>query len=317
MKAIKRLLKNICSPWKKFLFYYLSSGISRTFRKNRCPVSQQNPSFSFGVIADVQYCDCPPSPVRFYQKSTDKLQECLTTLNQQNLAFTLDVGDLIDRDFGSFATILQTYQAAKTRIYRTLGNHDYSVEPEDLGSVPAQVGLNPSGYYDFVHQGWRFIVLNGSEISLFANLPESSTYQKAERMLKDLQQQEAPNAQEWNAGVSEPQLMWLQQQLRAARLANQKVIVMGHYPLYPEDPHNLWNAGEVITLLEQSGNVIAYFNGHNHAGNYGQKKGIHYLNFKGMVDTPDQNTFAAVHVHPDRLEVQGFGREESQELGFS
>lgn len=278
---------------------------------------QQNPSFSFGVVADVQYCDCPPSQVRFYRNSTDKLQECLHTLNELNLAFTLDAGDLIDRDSSSFTTILQTYNFSKHRVYRTLGNHDYSVAPEELAHVPSMVGLNPAGYYDFVHQDWRFIVLNGNEMSLFANRPASTAYQKAELMLNELQEQGAPNAQEWNGGVSQQQLMWLQQQLRAARSANQKVIVMGHYPLYPEDPHNLWNAREVITLLEQSGNVRAYFNGHNHAGNYGQKKGIHYLNFKGMVDTPDQNTFAAIHVHADHLKVQGFGREDSRELGFS
>ena len=35
-----------------------------------------------------------------------------------------------------------------------------------------------------------------------------------------------------------------------------------------------------------------------------------------MVDTPDQNTFAAVHVHVDHLQVEGFGREDSRELAL-
>lgn len=274
------------------------------------------PLFSFGIIADIQYCDCPPTEVRFYRKSTDKLQECLNTLNQQDLAFTLDVGDLIDRDFSSFETILAEYRTAKARIYRTLGNHDYSVAPEQLSEVPAQIGLNPAGYYDFTYQDWRLVVLNGTEVSTYAYPPGSEAHQQAEKLLSQLQKENKPQAQSWNAGVSNQQLRWLEQRLKEARRANQKVIVMGHYPLYPEDPHNLWNAEEVVTVLEQSGNVMAYFNGHNHAGNYGQKKGIHYLNFKGMVDTPDQNTFAAVHVHPDHLAVEGFGREDSRELSI-
>lgn len=277
-------------------------------------MTNNKPLFSFGVIADVQYCDCPPTEVRFYRKSTDKLQECLVTLNQQDLAFTLDVGDLIDRDFSSFETILAEYQRAKARIYRTLGNHDYSVAPEHLAEVSARVGLNSASYYDFVYLGWRFIVLNGTELSTYAHPEGSEAHAVAERMLEKLERDGKPQAQPWNAGVSSQQLRWLEQRLKEARRANQKVIVMGHYPLYPEDPHNLWNAEEVITALEQSGNVVAYFNGHNHAGNYGQKKGIHYLNFKGMVDTPDQNTFAVVHVHPDHLAVEGFGREDSREL---
>ncbi|MEM8968935.1 MAG: metallophosphoesterase [Bacteroidota bacterium] len=274
------------------------------------------PLFSFGVIADVQYCDCTPTEVRFYRKSTDKLQECLETLNQQNLAFTLDVGDLIDRDYESFDTILQEYQQAKAQVYRTLGNHDYSVEPNQLAEVPARVGLPPVGYYDFVHLNWRFVVLNGTEVSTYAHPPGSEAAQKAEKLMEKLDKEGKSWAKPWNAGVSNQQLRWLEQRLKEARRTNQKVIVMSHYPLYPENPHNLWNAEQVIMALEQSGNVVAYFNGHNHAGNYGHKKDIHYLNFKGMVDTPDQNTFAAVHVYADHLQVQGFGREDSRELAL-
>ncbi|MGD1892767.1 MAG: metallophosphoesterase [Cyclobacteriaceae bacterium] len=276
----------------------------------------KTPSFSFGVIADVQYCDCPPTEVRFYRKSTDKLQECLTTLNQQDLAFTLDVGDLIDRDFSSFDTILKEYQKANARIYRTLGNHDYSVAPEHLSEVPNQIGLNSAGYYDFVYLGWRFIVLNGTEVSTYAHPAGSKAYGAAEQVLEKLEQDGLPQAKPWNAGVGSQQLNWLQDRLQSAQSAQQKVIVMGHYPLYPEDPHYLWNADEVVDILEQTDNVVAYLNGHNHAGNYGQKNGIHFLNFKGMVDTPDQNTFATVHVYSDRLEVEGFGREDSRELSI-
>ena len=274
------------------------------------------PLFSFGVIADVQYCDVTPTEVRFYRKSTDKLQECLETLNQQNLAFILDVGDLIDRDYNSFDTILQEYQQAKAQVYRTLGNHDYSVEPDQLAEVPARIGLPPAGYYDFVHENWRFIVLNGTEVSTYTHPPGSTASQQAEKLMEELEKEGKSRAKPWNAGVSNQQLRWLEQRLKKARRTNQKVIVMSHYPLYPENPHNLWNAEQVIMALEQSGNVVAYFNGHNHAGNYGHKKDIHYLNFKGMVDTPDQNTFAAVHVYADHLQVQGFGREDSRELAL-
>jgi hypothetical protein len=33
-----------------------------------------------------------------------------------------------------------------------------------------------------------------------------------------------------------------------------------------------------------------------------------------MVDTESENTFAIVDVHADRLEIRGFGREESRTL---
>ena len=88
----------------------------------------------------------------------------------------------------------------------------------------------------------------------------------------------------------------------------------GHYPLYPAGELNLWNDAAVMAVLERYPGVKACFNGHDHDGNYGHRNGIHYLNFKGIVDTPDKNTYAIVDVYADRLEVQGFGREEDRVL---
>jgi hypothetical protein len=59
--------------------------------------------------------------------------------------------------------------------------------------------------------------------------------------------------------------------------------------------------------------VAAYVNGHNHAGNYGQRDGIHYLTLKGMVDT-EQTSYAVIEIYADRLVVKGFGREKEREL---
>ena len=60
--------------------------------------------------------------------------------------------------------------------------------------------------------------------------------------------------------------------------------------------------------------MVAYCNGHNHAGNYGILNGKHFLNFKGMVETPTESCFAVVEVFPNRLEVRGFGREPNRTL---
>jgi len=44
--------------------------------------------------------------------------------------------------------------------------------------------------------------------------------------------------------------------------------------------------------------------------------GTHVVNIKGMVDTFDENAFAIVEVHADRMEITGFGREESRVLSL-
>ena len=274
------------------------------------------PQFQFGVIADVQYCPCEPATAmnRYYSRSTDKLAEALDAFAKHELRFILDLGDLIDRDINSFDTILPVYEAARAPVHRTLGNHDYTVNVMHLEEIPRRLGLEPAGYYAVDYDNWRLVVLNGNELSLFATRAGTPERQRAERMLEKLQQQEAPNAKEWNGGVSEQQLNWLDQQLTEAQQNGQSVIVAGHYPLYPTGGLNLWNDAAVIAVLERYRAVKAYFNGHHHDGNYGHRNGIHYLNFKGMVDTADENTYAIVDVYPDRLEVQGFGHEENRVL---
>jgi manganese-dependent ADP-ribose/CDP-alcohol diphosphatase len=108
-------------------------------------------------------------------------------------------------------------------------------------------------------------------------------------------------------------LKWLSDTLRRAEQAQEKVILFCHFPVYPTDPHNLWNAKEVIALLEEFSCVKAYINGHNHKGKYGMKKGIHYLTCKGMVDT-DESAYSIFRLQNDKIDVIGFGRESDRLL---
>jgi hypothetical protein len=276
-----------------------------------------NPLFSFGVIADAQYCDCEPAIGRYYRNSTQKLADALQSLHQHELAFILDLGDLIDRDFQSFDDILKVYEQSKFRVYRTLGNHDFSVADAQKSRVANRLGLDQAAYYDFVYLGWRFIILNGNEISTYAHPEGSAEVKAAAEKLAKMERNGAVNARPWNGGISQQQLAWLESKLEAAQQEKQRVIISNHFPVYPEDSHNLWNDREVVNLLTRFPQVVAYFNGHNHAGNYGQKEHVHFLNFTGMVETEGQNTFAAVEVYPDHLKVRGYGREGSRKMFFS
>ena len=274
------------------------------------------PLFSFGLIADAQYCDCDPAIGRYYRRSTEKLADSLQSLHQHDLAFILDLGDLIDRDFHSFDDILKVYEQSKFRVYRILGNHDFSVDDAQKAKVANRLGLDKAAYYDFVYLGWRFIVLNGNEVSTFAHPEGSAEAKAAAEMLAAMEKNGAVNARPWNGGISAKQMAWLESRLDAAARENQRVIVANHFPAYPEDSHNLWNDQDLVQLLTRYRGVVAYFNGHNHAGNYGQKEHVHFLNFKGMVETAEENAFAVVEVYPDNLNVRGYGREADKTLRF-
>ncbi len=266
--------------------------------------------FAFGVIADCQYCDAPTAGNRHYALSPRKLEHCVSHLNTMDLAYAIHLGDFIDRDFESFAVVKPIYNQLQCAKYHVLGNHDFSVADEKKAGVRAELGM-PANYYDFVVKGWRFIVLDGNDISFHAYTKESDKYRDAEAYYKN----RGITAPKWNGAIGTKQLQWLDEVLTRATEAGENAVLYCHFPVFPEDVHNLWNAKEVIETIKAHACVKAYVNGHNHAGNYGLCDGVHYLTMKGMVDSK-QTAYAAIHVFDDRLEVVGYGREKDRTLIF-
>ncbi|PLT35226.1 metallophosphoesterase [Bacillus sp. V5-8f] len=270
----------------------------------------KKPSFEFGLIADIQYCDCDTQGVRFYRNSIEKLQAATAELNRHDLAFTIQTGDLIDRNVDSFNTILPYFNQIQGKRYHTLGNHDFPVTTDEVADILDM----PNQYYDFAKKGYRFVVLDTNDRSLYAHKQGSAQYQQSEQMYNQLMATGAANAQTWNGGVGPEQLDWLKKVLEESKKKHEKVIVIGHHPVYPANEHNAWNDTEIVKVLERAGNVVAYFNGHNHEGNFAEKNGITYLNFRGMLDTADTSAFSVIEAYKDRLEIDGFGREPDRTI---
>lgn len=277
-------------------------------------LSAQSPTdlLTFGVIADCQYCDCPSTTQRFYRNSPAKLKACVAEFNKHELAFAVHLGDYIDKDYASFDTLQPIIDELKTPLRQVLGNHDFSVAESLKKKVPKRMGLKRR-YYSFSIQGWRFIALDGNDLSTFASFGTKKK-QEAKALLAQVEAAGKENAKPWNGGLSSKQLKWLHKELRKAERKAEKVILFCHFPTHPINPHNLWNDTKVQEVLESYSCVRAYFNGHNHAGAYGEKAGIHYLTFKGMVDTEEQTSYSIVRIQKDRILIQGFGRQENQEL---
>ncbi len=277
--------------------------------------AQNGPLFRFGIVADPQYAPVVPNLTlnRFYSNSLWKLSEAITAFNKEDLQFVATLGDIIDRHWESYAHILPVYDKLKHKRFFLLGNHDYEVGAEYLSSVVRTAGMEKA-YYDFAGGGYRFIVLDGNDVSTFAPPKDDPRREIAAARLADLKAKNAANAFPWNGSLSDEQFAWLGTTIKKAQGAGEKVIVMGHYPVYPANRHNLWDAERIVDLLTASPNVVAYFCGHNHAGNYGEAGGKYFVNFKGMVDTPDTSAYSIVEVHADRIEIRGFGREENRTL---
>ena len=77
------------------------------------------------------------------------------------------------------------------------------------------------------------------------------------------------------------------------------------------------NAEEIVSILEQSGKVVAVIQGHHHAGNYSFRHGIHYFTMKGMIEgsLPENNSFAVIEIDKDlNIYIEGFYNCKNKEM---
>lgn len=267
-----------------------------------------------GVFADCQYCDCEPAGTRFYRNSLQKLDDCINQFNSnKELDFVVGLGDLIDRNISSFDSVNSILSESKKVVYHVIGNHDLSVEKSQFENVPEKLNLHKT-WYSISKKDWRFIFLNGNDITFHSN--NNEIVKEAEEITSKLKDEGKPNFYDWNGGIGLTQMNWLEEELQTATDKKQKVAVFCHYPLLPFEAHALWNSEEVLAILSKFNCVKVYMNGHNHAGNYVFQDGIHFLNLKGMVETETENAFSIITFSDENIEIEGFGREENKSLLF-
>ena len=269
--------------------------------------SSQN-MLRIGIIADCQYADQPTRGLRHYRLSSQKLTECVDSLNQLDLDHVFHLGDFIDQHRESFEEVLPIMDRLKAPHTQVLGNHDFSVEEPYKEAVPQIMGLQ-ARYFSLKMKEWKFIILDGNDVSLYAWPQHSERHQQASLIY----QQQYADRETWNGAVGKSQMSWLKKELDQAEIDGDPVILLCHFPVLPEDNHILWNAGDLVDLVSSYSCVKAWFNGHNHAGGYAEYRGIHFITFQGMVDT-DQNSYATVALGLDRLIIKGFGREQDRVL---
>ncbi len=274
----------------------------------------QKPLFSFGIIADVQYADQEPAGTRHYRASAGKLRSALASLNKDSVSFIINLGDLIDKDYSSYKPVMNIIESAGIKMFHVAGNHDYAVEKRYKKRLPVLVP-SKDAYYSFIVQQFRFIVLNGNDISTYISNNKERISQ-AEKLITSMKAKGESNAVEWNGGIGTKQMSWLAGQLDDAKSKNERVIIMCHFPVVPDNVHNLLNYKEVLSLLQKHQHVIAWFNGHNHAGNYGNFNMIHFITIKGMVETETTTSFALVEIYRNKIWIKGQGREKSQILAY-
>jgi 3',5'-cyclic AMP phosphodiesterase CpdA len=271
------------------------------------------PLVTFGLLTDVQFADAEPEGERHYRESIPKLKAAVADLAKAELPFSLHLGDAIDRDFSSFATILPLFSPLGHPVRHLLGNHDYTVAEAEKGRVAATLGM-PADYYAFRSSGVKFVMLDTNDVSTYKNPEGSAADLEAESTLKKLAATGAKNAKPWNGGISAAQMAWLEKELTASGAAKEPVIVCGHHPLLAEEGLQAWNNREILALIDRHPCARAYLCGHNHAGDEVVSKGVPYITFKSILHEPGVTSYAVVRLFRDRLVIDGRGREKSREI---
>jgi len=303
---------------KKIHFLFLLLFVATlSFVNCKKEVPAKSESFSIGIISDCQYCDCDiighyGGADRYYKKAKFRLQEAVDELNKHDLEFTIHLGDFIDKDFSSFDTINPIWDQLKSKSYQVLGNHDFSVADSLKSKVPAKMGMTDR-YYSFELNGWKFIVLDGNDVSIHG-APTKEKLKEAEELLAQATSDSLPYAKFYNGALGSEQLDWIKTELDDATAKNLNVCFFDHFPIAPVTELNLWDTNKFLALVKNYDNVKLFLNGHDHAGAYDKVNDVHYVTFKGMVDTENTNTFASIKFTKDSAIVHGFGREESRSL---
>jgi len=269
---------------------------------------EEKPAFSIGAIADAQYADAPDNGQRMYHTAPDKLAAAVADFNRQKLAFVVHLGDFIDKDWASYDALLPVARKLHHPVHFVLGNHEFAVDDAHKLQVPAKLGMKKR-YYSFERQGWLFLVTDGNDLSSYA-WPEASTEHRRSMAAHAALYPDKPL---WDGGIGGEQLAWIDGELTRADRQHLKVMIFSHFPVWPENKHNLWNAPAVVALLERHPSAKIWLDGHNHDGNYGERSGIHFVNMKAMLDTPE-TSYARLDFFRDRVELHGTGREEDRVL---
>lgn len=269
--------------------------------------------FEVGLVADAQYADIPPHRTRYYREALKRLGEAVEHFNGRELAFCVHLGDLIDREWKSFDEIMAPLSRSRQRWHQLLGNHDFEVLDELKPRVPGRLGMK-ARHGSFDQGGFRFVVLDTNDVSTYAHAAGTPERGAAERQLATLKGAQLPQAQPWNGAISAAQLAWFERTCAAARAERLRVIVLAHHPVAPAGSHNIWNADEVLAAIDRHPNVVAWLNGHNHAGAFAERKGVPFLTLRGMVETPDTTAFATAEILADRILLAGHGREPAREM---
>jgi predicted phosphodiesterase len=263
---MSRVVRTSLSPGRRA---FLKDGVLvlATAAMNPATVFATQPAAALrvGLVTDLHYADKPPAGTRHYRETPDKLAQAADQFSSDQLNFIVELGDLIDAadsvntELGYLKRINKDFSAICKHRHYVLGNHCVHTltKQEFLDGVEQK-----KSYYSFDAGPFHFIVLD----SCFRS--DGKPYGRKNFVWTD------PN-------VPAMELAWLKADLKAT---SKKTVIFAHQRLDVSNNHGVKNGADVRKVLENSGQVLAVFQGHSHQNDHKDIAGIHYCTLVAMVE---------------------------------
>ncbi len=253
------------------------------------------PRVRAGLVTDMHYADKPPAGSRHYRQSLDKLAEAAARFQQHKPEFVVELGDFIDAagsvdvEKGYLKRINKDFTALPGKKHYVLGNHCvHTLTKEEFLDGVGQ----KKSYYSFDAGGFHFVVLD----SCFRS--DGKPYGRK-------------NFQWTDPNIPAQEVEWLKADLKSA---TGKTIVFAHQRLDVSNHYGVKNAAEVRQVLEDSGKVLAVFQGHSHKNDLKDINGIHYCVLTAMVEGSgaENNGYSTMDIFADgTIRIKGFRKQKN------
>jgi len=250
-----------------------------------------------GLVTDLHYADKAPAGTRHYRETLAKLEEAAKQFQQDRPDHVVELGDFIDAadsvevEKGYLKRINKDFSALPGKKHYVLGNHCvYTLTKEEFLEGVGQ----KKSYYAFDAGGFHFVVLDACFCS-------------------DGQPYGRKNFEWTDPNIPADQVEWLAADLKAAR---GNTIVFIHQRLDVSNSYGVKNAAQVRKVLEDSGKVLAVFQGHSHENTLKDINGIHYCVHRAMIEGSgkENNGYSTVDVFVDgTIRIAGFRKQQQYE----
>jgi predicted phosphodiesterase len=256
------------------------------------------PLVRIGLLTDMHYADKPAANNRYYREALGKLGECVTRFNELKPDFVVELGDFVDSandaagEIAYVKAMESEYAKFKGDRHFVLGNHCiFTLTKQQFRDHCAM----KDEHYSFDRADFHFVILDACYKA------DGTPYG-------------AKNNEWTDTEIPPAQREWLEGDLKATK---KKTIVFVHQRLDVQNNYGVKSAPAVRKILEESGKVLAVFQGHSHKNDYKEINGLHYCTLAAMIEGSGEtnNAYSMLSLFKDNsIRLEGFRQQKAYQF---